>query len=108
MIKQHSAISLLFIGLISLSLSLSTVHSHSAIQASVHESNHPGIEHSVEKDFSHCPICAYIQKVQLPPSVSVPFPGSDNQHTLLADSHQLSGPFQLILRGRSPPFGSGQ
>lgn len=105
MIRRNSAISFLFIGLITLSLSVSTIHSHSAIQASVHESNHPGIEHSIEKDATFCPVCGTLDKLQIAAPVSAGLVDleAEPMHAPDLTRHESIRPGRA--RGRSPPPG---
>lgn len=99
--SRNSFISALVLGLVSLSMIFSTVHSHSALQFDYHRD--AGISHSIQPDNVLCPIDGYLVKADLSEPLDIePFRHSGERFPILAD-HQLEAPVLLEAAGRSPP-----
>lgn len=96
-------ISLFLVSLIGIVLSLSTVHSHGAIQANVHQGELPGVEHSIEQSIPYCPICGYMQRAGLNTGPGYSQVERIVENAVIADSERMHGPYLRKATGRSPP-----
>lgn len=102
---RNSLISALVLGLISLSLAFSSVHSHNALQ-SEYDQAESGLTHTLQPDAVLCPICGYLGKADTTSPLQIStFSNSGEQFRVLA-SHQMKEPWLPRATGRSPPHSS--
>lgn len=100
---RNSFISALVLGLISLSLAFSSIHSHNALQ-SEYEQAESGLTHTFQPDAVLCPICGYLGKADTSSALQInTFSHPGEQFRVLA-SHQLKEPWLRRATGRSPPL----
>jgi len=93
----------LFLVLVSLSLTVSTLHSHNHIEWH-HPKKHVDTGHCLTIDDTVCPICAYLFKADLSPEIT-----AENHlfNYQILDDRPEDLPVKLhhtYLKGRSPPI----
>lgn len=101
--RRLSNISVSLLGLLCMSLVLSTTHSHEALQSQM-EQHQQTVPHTLESNTIVCPICGYLFKAQLtsvPDTDSFMYPGQSlAQYT----STDPQGQTLIDRPGRSPPL----
>lgn len=102
---RNSLISALVLGLISLSLAFSSVHSHNALQ-SEYDQAESGLPHTFQPDTVLCPICGYLGKADTSPPLQISTLSHPGERFFVLASHQLKEPWLTRPTGRSPPRSS--
>lgn len=93
----------LFLVLISISLTVSTLHSHNHIEWH-HPQQHVDTGHCLTVDSTVCPICAYLFKPNLNTAVEAEY--HFNKYEIVSDRSDYFrvNSYYTSLKGRSPPF----
>ena len=99
----YQAICSIFLVLISMSLTISTLHSHNHIEWH-HPQSHVDTGHCLTVDNTVCPMCAYLLKADVTSEVKVSGYFNDFELVDFQPEELTASPFQDLYRGRSPPF----
>lgn len=92
----------IFVLLIGMSLTISTLHSHHHIQWD-HPEEFADTGHCITSDTTVCPVCGYLFKVDLTPPVSSQIPEFDPEVIAEPVLPAVKNPHLFHTRGRSPP-----
>lgn len=99
----YQILSSLFLVLISISLTVSTLHSHNHIEWH-HPQQHVDTGNCLTVDSTVCPICAYLFKTDLNDAVEVEYHFNTYETAIHRSDDFPVNSYFTSLRGRSPPF----
>lgn len=95
-------ISSIFVLLISMSLTVSTLHSHNHIEWH-HPKKHVDTGTCLMVDSTQCPICGYLFNADVPPPETVDVTISDSRTVSEPALSLVQEPSLFYIKGRSPP-----